>query len=223
MRVLVVGPHPDDELLGCGGTLLKRREEGATIGWLNITSIDSTNGWLKDKIEKREGEIEQVRIQLGLTLEHFFQLGLPTTKLDHLPLGDIVEKISVAMQQFKPEEVFIPHSGDVHSDHRISFEAVLACTKWFRYPFVRKLLSYETLSETDAMPDVSRAFQPTVFVDISKHLERKWELLQIYQSEMGEFPFPRSEKAVKALAWTRGAQSGFEAAEAFCLLRERQV
>jgi LmbE family N-acetylglucosaminyl deacetylase len=136
-------------------------------------------------------------------------------------MGELIAKVSKVFQIFQPEEVFIPHQGDVHSDHRITFEAVSACSKWFRYPSVKRVLAYETLSETEFSLDSSKAFQPNVFVDISQHLEQKLALLRIYASEIGEFPYPRSEVAVRALAQFRGSSSGFESAEGFELLLER--
>jgi LmbE family N-acetylglucosaminyl deacetylase len=220
-KVLVIAPHPDDELLGCGGTLLRRKSEGAILGWVIMTKISEDTGWRKNSVQERENEIEQVRKGLGVQTEHLFQLGFPTTKLDTFPMGELIAKVSEVFQIFQPEEVFIPHQGDVHSDHRITFEAVSACTKWFRYPSVKRVLSYETLSETEFSLDSSKAFQPNVFVDISPYLEQKLELLRIYASELGEFPFPRSETAIRALAQFRGCNSGYDFAEGFQLLLER--
>ena len=220
MKIVVIAPHPDDELLGCGGTLLRRKHEGATLGWMIMTKISEDTGWSKNSVQERKNEIQQVRKGLGVHPEHLFQLGFPTTRLETLPMGELITKVSEVFQIFQPEEVFIPHQGDVHSDHRITFEAVSACTKWFRYPSVKRVLSYETLSETEFSLDSSKAFQPNVFVDISSYLEQKLELLRIYASELGEFPFPRSETAIQALAQFRGASSGFEYAEGFELLRE---
>jgi N-acetylglucosamine malate deacetylase 1 len=222
VKTLVIAPHPDDELLGCGGTLLRRNSEGATLGWLIMTEISEEYGWSSERVCERKNEIEQVRKGLGVQPEHLFQLSFPTTKLDTFPMGELIDKVSEVFQSFQPEEVFIPHQGDVHSDHRITFEAVSACTKWFRYPSVKRVLAYETLSETEFSLDSSKVFQPNVFVDISSYLERKLELLRIYGSELGEFPFPRSETAVRALAEFRGATSGFEYAEGFQLLLERE-
>ena len=221
MKIVVIAPHPDDELLGCGGTLLRRKHEGATLGWMIMTKISEDTGWSKNSVQERKNEIEQVRKGLGVQPEHLFQLGFPTTKLDTFPMGELIAKVSEVFQIFQPEEVFIPHQGDVHSDHRITFEAVSACTKWFRYPSVKRVLAYETLSETEFSLDPSKAFKPNVFVDISLNLEKKLELLNIYSSELGEFPFPRSETTVRALAQFRGSSSGFKSAEGFELLLER--
>ena len=221
MKILVIAPHPDDELLGCGGALLRRKSEGAILGWVIMTKISEDTGWSKNSVQERKNEIEQVRKGLGVQPGHLFQLGFPTTKLETLPIGELIDKVSEVFQIFQPEEVLIPHQGDVHSDHRITFEAVSACTKWFRYPSVKRVLSYETLSETEFSLDSSKAFQPNVFVDISPYLEQKLELLRIYASELGEFPFPRSETAIRALVQFRGSSSGFENAEGFELLLER--
>lgn len=222
MKTLVIAPHPDDELLGCGGTILRRVAEGGSIGWLLMTAITEEAGWQPEKVAQRASEIQRVREGLGVHSEHFFPLGFPTADLDRIPMSTLVSRISDVFKQFQPEEVLMPYTGDVHSDHRITFGAVYACTKWFRYPRVRRVLVYETPSETDFGIDPrDSGFRPNIFVDISQHIDRKLELMAIYESEMGEFPFPRSEKALRALAQVRGSQAGFEAAEAFMLIRER--
>jgi LmbE family N-acetylglucosaminyl deacetylase len=221
MNVLVVAPHPDDELLGCGGTLLRYASEGVTLGWLIVTGMNESYGWDVKRINERAIEIQKVQRALGIQAENLYQLDLPPAGLDSLPLSDVIGKISEVFSDFQPDEVFLPHPGDVHSDHRVCFEAAMACTKWFRYPSVKRVLTYETVSETDANLDVTKSFQPSVFFEITDTLDRKWELLQLYKSEMKDFPFPRSEKTIRSLAHLRGSQAGYEAAEAFCLLRER--
>ena len=147
------------------------------------------------------------------------QLEFPTTKLDIVPDSELINAVSSVFHIFQPEEIFLPHPGDIHSDHRITFDAVAACTKWFRYPSVKRVLAYETLSETEFSMVAQNAFLPNVFIDIEPHLKRKLELLKIYRTEMGKFPFPRSEIAVRALAERRGSQAGCFFAEAFQLLR----
>lgn len=222
MRTLVIAPHPDDELLGCGGTLLRRQAEGGTIGWLLMSSITEGAGWSREQIEQRATEIERVREGLGVVPDHLYTLGFPTAELDMVSMSALVGRISEVFKTFQPEEVLLPYPGDVHSDHRITFEAASACTKWFRYPSVKRVLSYETLSETDFGIDPrDSGFRPNVFLDTSDFLEGKLALMRVYASEMGDFPFPRSEDALRALAKVRGAQAGFESAEAFMLLVER--
>ena len=221
MRTLVVAPHPDDELLGCGGSLLRRNSEGATVGWVIVTSTSLEGGWTTEQVSNRQSEIATVAKGLGIRPEDVFQLGFPATRLDQLPMAKLVQGMSQVFSDFAPNEVLTPHSGDVHSDHRITAEVVDACTKWFRYPSVQRVLAYETLSETGFGLSSGKAFNPNFFIDVSPWLERKLELLRIYASEIGSFPFPRSEGAVRALAEVRGATSGFNSAEAFEFLLER--
>ncbi|HTE46553.1 MAG TPA: PIG-L family deacetylase [Gemmatimonadaceae bacterium] len=221
MRTLVVAPHPDDEILGCGGTLLRRKADRREIAWLIVTGMSPNEGWSAGRVRSRDAEIDRVAAIVGF--DRVYNLRLPTAKLDTVPMADIVSRFSDVFNDFKPSEVFVPHRGDAHSDHRVSFDATTACTKWFRHPFVRRVLAYETPSETGFGLDQSAGFQPNVFVDVSTFLDQKIEALKVYQSELGAFPFPRSIEAVRALAATRGASAGCAAAEAFCLLRELEV
>lgn len=219
-KTLVIAPHPDDETLGCGGTLLKHKAQGDKLYWLIVTSIREKEGFSAEQVHKRQSEIQAVTRQYGFT--SVIQLNLPTTKLDTVPMQNLVTDIGSALQKTRPNTVYLPYKGDIHTDHGIVFDASVACTKWFRYPSVKRVLAYETLSETDFSlnPDAS-GFRPNVFVNISSYLDGKLKIMSIYASELGDFPFPRSETAIRALAQVRGAASGYQAAEAFKLLRER--
>lgn len=219
MRTIVIAPHPDDEVLGVGGTLLRRKAEGGEVAWLIVTRISEATGWSADRVAARERELEEVARLFAF--DEVYRLGLPTAQLDAIPTAELVGKMSEVFQSFKPEEVFVPHYGDVHSDHRKVFDAVVSCTKWFRYPSVKRVLAYETLSETDFGLYPSLTFRPNYFVNIQEYLETKMKAMNVYSSELGVHPFPRSLDAIKALAILRGATSGFKAAEAFELLRER--
>jgi LmbE family N-acetylglucosaminyl deacetylase len=219
VKTLVIAPHPDDELLGCGGTLLRRKAEGGATGWVIVTGISTDSGWDPAKVRQRDAEIAAVNQAMGF--DALFNLRLPTTRLDEVPTSELVAKLSAAFRDFAPTEVLLPNRGDAHSDHRIVFDAAAACTKWFRYPSVRRVLAYETLSETDFGLAPGETFQPNYFVDIGAHLEAKLAALKLYESELQAFPFPRSVEALRALAAVRGAASGCAAAEAFHLLRER--
>ena len=218
-KILVVAPHPDDEVLGAGGTLLRRKAEGATVAWLIVSSITAEKGWSEEKIKQRADEI--TRVTELFDFDSVYELNFPTTKLDQVPMGDLVAAISNVFKKFEPAEVFVPHHSDVHTDHRVVFDAVASSTKWFRYPSIQRVLAYETLSETDFGLEASQSFRPNVFVDIEPYLEEKLRAMDIYASELGAFPFPRSHEAIRALATLRGAASGFTTAEAFELLRER--
>lgn len=202
--------------------MLRRSAEGATIGWLLVTAISEADGWLQSKVSERKSEIETVRIGLEVEERNFYPLGFCAGQLDTVPLGQLVNSISHVFNDFLPEEVLLPYPGDVHSDHRVTFDAASACCKWFRYPSVRSVIAYETISETDFGIDPRAiGFKPNLHVDITQYLEKKLELLRIYQSELGDFPFPRSIEAVRALATVRGAQSGFQSAESFMMLKQR--
>lgn len=219
MKVLVVAPHPDDEVLGVGGTILNYKSKGASVAWLIATDLKEDYGWNQHKISEREAQIDQ--ISRFFDFDEVYKLGFPTTRLDALPLGDVVQKVSEVVNSFRPDEIFVPHLGDAHSDHKVIHSAVLSCTKWFRYPFIKRVLAYETISETEFGLDASHSFVPNVFVDISEYLDLKVKAMEIYSSEISSFPFPRSRVSIEALARYRGSSSGFSAAEAFLLLRER--
>ena len=223
MKTLVIAPHADDELLGCGGALLRWAAEGATLGWLLMTSMRHGGAWSASQITNREREIEDVCKGLGVKVDNFFSLGLPTANLDVQPMAELVASISDVFTAFKPSQVLLPYPGDIHSDHRVTFEAASACTKWFRYPSIKRVLAYETLSETDFCIDPRYgAFQPNFFVNISGYLDQKLALLSTYTSEMGAPPFPRSDETVRALSVVRGSQAGFPHAEGFFLVKESQ-
>jgi LmbE family N-acetylglucosaminyl deacetylase len=219
MKTIVVAPHPDDEVLGVGGTILRRKAEGGKVAWLIVTAISEKSGWETEKVKQRDDEIE--RITKFFDFDEVFTLNFPTTQLDRVPMSELVASISKVFSTFEPEEVFVNHPSDIHTDHRMTFSAVASCTKWFRYPSVKRVLAYETLSETDFGIGTDQVFRPNVFFDIAPYLNDKLTAMDIYASELGAFPFPRSHDSIRALATLRGVASGYEAAEAFELLRER--
>jgi len=213
-KILVVSVHPDDETLGCGGTLLRHRAEGDETHWMIVTEVGNDAMKLQ-----RAGQIEQVRQAYGFTDIH--ALNFPTTCLDQLATGQLVGAIAKVVATVAPEVIYLPFVYDIHSDHRIVFEAAYSCTKVFRYPSVRRVLMMETMSETDFSPAIpGQGFMPNVFVDIEDHLEKKLNIARIYENEMGEHPFPRSLEGQRALAVVRGAAAGCQYAEAFMLLKE---
>lgn len=218
-KVIVIAPHPDDETLGCGGTLLRHRHEGDAIHWVIATAMHEEYGAPPGRIESRQHEIAAVSKAYGFDSIHC--LDFPTTRLDTIPASTLITALKAVFELVGPEVVYAPYPGDVHSDHRVVFDAVASCSKWFRQSTVRRILAYETLSETEfgIRPDTA-GFRPNVFINISEHLEQKLAILDLYAGETGSFPFPRSVEAVRALAGLRGATAGYEAAEAFMLLKE---
>ena len=217
-----MAPHPDDEVLGCGGLIQKRLDDGYEVGWLIVTTMAGVRGYAEVSVSKKDSQIRNVSSELGINIENIYQLGLGAATLDTIGLSDLVSAFAKVFCSFKPSEVFLPHPGDAHSDHRVVFEAGYACTKWFRYPFVNRVFLYETVSETEAGHGLGSNFKPNYFVDIEKYLAKKIRSACIYEEEMGYFPFPRSSETIEALAKYRGSQAGYGAAEAFQLIRARE-
>lgn len=220
MKTIIVAPHPDDEILGAAGTLLRRKAEGGSIAWVIVTTVSVEAGWGADRVAKRAQEVSEIASLIGF--DKVYQLGFSPAGLDRIPVDDLVGAISQAFSEFQPEEVLLPHAGDAHTDHQIVANAVASCTKWFRNPSIKRVMAYETISETDVSVGGATFFRPNVFVNIEGFLDTKVRALNVYASEVGAFPFPRSDVALRALAAVRGSASGFKAAEAFELLRERQ-
>ena len=217
-NIVVISAHPDDEILGVGGTLLKHKKNGDKIYWLITTNIFENQGYSKERISSRQKEIK--KISEALSVEKVFMLNYPTMSLSTSTLIEMVPKISKIFIEIEPEIVYCLNRSDAHSDHRITFDAVMACTKSFRYPFIKQVLMYECISETEFAPQLpEKVFTPNYFVDISSFLEEKMNLMKIYESELGKHPFPRSLKNIEALATFRGASVGVEYAEAFQLIK----
>ena len=209
MKVIVIAPHPDDETLGCGGVILRHIADGDMVHWLIVT----------DPSPEQQVQINKIAVEYGFIKTH--KLGFPPAKLDMLPKLDLVTAIGNVVKEVLPEIIYVPFRGDVHTDHAVVFDASIACTKWFRYPSIRRVLCYETLSETDlGLNPEGEKFTPNYFVNITSHIERKINIAHMYGDEMGEFPFPRSAEALRALAQVRGVACGCHSAEAFMLLKE---
>ena len=215
--VLVIAVHPDDETLGCGGTLLKHKASGDEVHWLICTTIDRTNSYYKT----REDELK--RVADAYEFNSVNNLRLKTMQVDEYGMSGLIDKISNVINTIKPNIIYLPFKGDVHSDHRKIFEASYSCTKSFRYPFIKKIYMMEILSETEFAPSTQEdRFIPNTFVDVSAYFEKKIEIMKIFKSEISMHPFPRSERNLKSLATLRGATAGCEYAESFVLLKEIQ-
>ena len=214
-KILIIAVHPDDETLGCGGTLLKHKANGDEIHWLICTTLEESHSYYKT----REKEIEKVYDMYGFG--SMYNLRLKTMQVDEYTMSELVGKISKVINEVQPTTIYLPFKGDVHSDHRKIFEASYSCTKSFRYPFIKKIYMIETLSETEFAPSTKEdSFIPNVFVDVSEFFDKKIEIMKVFESEVEEHPFPRSERNLRALATLRGATSGCEYAESFVLLKE---
>lgn len=221
-KVLCIAVHADDETLGCGGTMLKHKALGDEIHWLLITGPTNNHpcSFSQNHIDERAERVNRVAAAYGYdSLEY---LGLPTQMLHTLDLRDIIQKISDVIKRIQPNIIYTMFANDVHSDHRVAFDAVYSCTKSFRYPFIEKIYMMETLSETEfALSVPANTFIPNVYVDITEFIDRKLEIMQMYPTEVMQEPYPRSLSSIKALARVRGSRSGVRYAEAFQLLFEK--
>ncbi len=217
-NVIVISAHPDDETLGAGGTILKHVANGDNVYWLIVTNVFENQGFSKERVNSRQEEIKEVEKLLGISKTYL--LNYPTMTLSSSSLIDMVPKISSIFSEVKPEIIYTLNRSDAHSDHRVIFDAVMACTKSFRYPFIKQILMYECISETEFAPALAeKAFLPNYFVDITDYLDKKNEIMKVFESEIADHPFPRSIENIKALAHFRGASVGVQYAEAFQLLK----
>lgn len=217
-NIIIISAHPDDEVIGAGGTILKHKYKGDNIFWLIITNVYESQGFLKERVKSRQDEINEVAKKLGV--KKTFILDHKTMSLSSESLIKMIPEISNIFSEVEPEIVYCVNRSDAHSDHRITFDAVFACTKSFRYPYVKQVYMYECISETEFAPSLpEKMFIPNYFVDISSFMNEKLEITKIYSSEIGDHPFPRSIKNIEALAIFRGAMCGVEYAEAFQLVK----
>lgn len=215
MKILIIAPHPDDEVLGCGGAIAKFNERGDEV-YLCIATSGYAPDWSKEFLESRPKEIERANKILGIKKAHF--LDYPTVKLDTIPQKELNEAISKVITEVGPDILYIPHKGDLNKDHRLVFEASLVATRPADYK-IKSILSYETLSETEWGQSIE-SFIPSVYVDISETFERKIEAIKAYKSELKQYPHPRSLEIIEALAKKRGSEAGLKFAEAFMLIKE---
>ncbi|KAF5073302.1 N-acetyl-alpha-D-glucosaminyl L-malate deacetylase 1 [anaerobic digester metagenome] len=219
-KILVIAVHPDDETLGCGGTMLKHKSNGDKTYWLIITKANQSITSIPDIEEKQRVYINEVA--KVYSFDEWKQLSFLTTELDQYPKGEIIKTISDFINKVKPNVIYFHHHADVHTDHHIAFEAIYSCTKNFRYPFIEKVLLFETLSETEFAPALrNNAFVPNVFNDISNYLEQKVEIMKLFTTEQMVEPYPRALSTIRALARFRGSRIGVNYAEAFMLLFEK--
>lgn len=227
MRVLVVAAHPDDEVLGCGGTAARHAAEGAEVHFLilaeGVTSRDTTRdtAMRAEELESLRAAATKATSILGAAQPPVFG-GLPDQRLDTVPLLDVVKQVERAFETSRPDVVYTHHGGDLNVDHRIVHQAVLTAARPLPGGRVSTVCGWETLSSTEwASPGTGPAFSPQRFVELSaEQMQLKLEALRCYDAEMRPFPHARSYETVEALARLRGAQSGRTLAEAFTVVRE---
>jgi len=221
MKVLVIAPHPDDEVLGCGGIIKKYVSQKDEV-YLCIVTCGYTPDWSEESIKDRKKEVECANKVLGIKKTFF--LDLPTVKLDTVPQKKLNDLISKCVEDIRPEIIYIPHKGDLNKDHQLVFEAALVAARPKQSMSVKKVFSYEVPSETEwgqqKVRKLQDIFLPTVYVDVKNTLEDKLKAMKCYKSELKEFPHPRSLKGITVLSEKRGMEAGLENAEAFILIKE---
>jgi LmbE family N-acetylglucosaminyl deacetylase len=223
VKVLVIAAHPDDEVLGCGGTAARLVEEGHELHFAILgEGITSRHSRREDADAER----------LSLLHRHAHAAGkkvgarslalhqLPDNRLDTVPLLDVVKVVEDLVEKLKPEVIYTHHGGDLNVDHGVIHRAVLTATRPVAGQPVREIYAFEVPSSTEwAFQRLEPVFRPNVFVDISRTLEVKIAAMACYETETREFPHPRSPEALRAIAARWGSVAGCAAAEAFELIR----
>lgn len=218
MNVLVIAPHPDDQIIGVGGTIAKRVKAGDEV-YVCVVTKGQEPLFSKESVEQVRSECRKADTNLGVK-ETFF-LNFPAVMLETVPRYQFNEKISEVIQNVKPDEVYIPHRGDMQLDHQMVVDAAMVALRPKYSHIVSRVYAYETLSETGwNVPNVVNEFIPTVYEDISDTIEEKLAAMDVFETQLGDFPDARSIGAIEALAKFRGSIVNVLAAEAFSLIRE---
>lgn len=218
MCVLVVAPHPDDEVLGCGGVIARHSDHGDQVHVLVITR-GIPELFSLDLVEQARSELRQAHELLGVVSSRF--LDFPAPRMDTVPRHTVSDAIGRVLKELRPHTMYVPHFGDLHFEHGLTYESCLVAARPIGNCSVRRILAYETLSETEWGPPVAgAAFQPTVFVDIEPYLAKKLAAMACFRSQLRPEPHPRSLANIESLATLRGSVAALKAAEAFALVRE---
>jgi LmbE family N-acetylglucosaminyl deacetylase len=225
-KILVIAAHPDDEVLGCGGTIAKLVKEGNEVHvvlaaeGLTSRQVNRNQTELKKEFDELYKKAKDANDHLGVTSLEF--LGFPDNRMDSVDLLDIIKKIEIKLEKFFADVIYTHFPSDLNVDHRLLSEAVLTATRPMPGQGVKKIFFFEVPSSTDWKFGGSGQsfFSPNVFVNIESTLSQKMRALAHYQSEMRAFPHARSLENLENLAKVRGAHVGYKAAEAFILARE---
>ena len=218
MNVLVLAPHPDDEVLGCGGTICRHVASGDSV-FVLVATRGMPELYSDDAVEAVSAEARTAHVKLGVSETRF--LDFPAPALDTVPRYKLAGAVSDGIRDFEPEVIYLPHHGDIHSDHFHLHQAALVAARPLECSPVKRILAYETLSETEwAPPQMDAVFYPTVFIDVSRFLPQKLDAMACFKSQVKEPPNARSLRNITALAHYRGATVACDAAEGFMLIRE---
>lgn len=218
MRVLVFAPHPDDEIIGVGGTIAKRAKAGDEV-YVCVVTKGQSPMFDSEFVEQGRRECREADAKLGVKETMF--LNLPAVMLETVPRYEMNGKFCEAVQRIRPDEVYLPHRGDMQLDHQMVVDAAMVAVRPRGNWYPKRVYAYETLSETGwNIPNTVNEFIPTVYEDITDTFEQKMAAMNVFQSQLAPFPAARSIGAIGALAKFRGATVGVCAAEAFSLIRE---
>jgi LmbE family N-acetylglucosaminyl deacetylase len=223
MTTLVIAAHPDDEVLGCGGTIARLAKEGHDV-YIAILGEGITSRYQQREqadpklIEALHARSQQVAELLGA--KDLFLSNLPDNRFDTVPLLDVIKIIEKLVENLQPQVIYTHHGGDLNIDHLVLHRAVLTATRPMVGHPVKEIYAFEVPSSTEwAFGQFNSVFRPNVFVDISATLESKVQAMALYESEARPFPHPRSPEALWAIARRWGSVVGLEAVEAFELIR----
>ena len=233
MNILVIIAHPDDEVLGMGGTILKHAKNGdkVTVAYMTtgITSrrssnYQSTSSYETDEKQKSvmKNQIDQLRKDAEkscklLKVKKTMFFDFPDNELDTIPLLKIIKTIENIIKKIKPDRIYTSHYGDLNVDHKIVFDATLTACRPVKFA-VKEILCFEILSSTDWA--FSYKFKPNYFISIKNELANKIKAIRLYKNEIRKFPHPRSVENIQNSARKWGTVSGLETAEAFQLIRK---
>ncbi len=212
---LVIAPHADDETLGCGGTILKLKKEKKEVHCIILTTYSKKND--HKSYLKRSKELNKIKNYYKFNSLNTAEY--TANSLENENKSEIINYLKEKIDKIKPDRIFVPYFNDAHSDHRITYDCCIPFFKSFRYPYVKEIYMYETISETN-FNFKKNQFKPNTWINIDNFLSKKIEVMKIYKGEIKKHPFPRSEKAIKSLAILRGTESSFKYAEGFMIIKK---
>lgn len=219
-NVLIIAPHPDDEILGCGGVITKYIAAGKKVFIIVSTNASVGAPDLYNELDVNLTRQEAIAAHNFLGVHETIFLDYPAPNLKNAEQFRISMDLSGIIKRVRPEVVFLPHPSDLHSDHSVIYESALVALRPFSASSVKQIYCYETLSETEWAPYQGiNPFHPNVFVDISVEIDAKLKAMEFFKSQLKEFPHPRSIEALTALAKLRGSTINSPSAEAFELVR----
>jgi LmbE family N-acetylglucosaminyl deacetylase len=217
-KTLVIAPHPDDEILGCGGTMARLVADDCPVT-IAIVTKGMAPQFSEAFVQQIRAEAKASHNLIGVSDTRY--LDLPAAALDTVPATELNATLARLVQDVQPDTIFVPFVGDIHTDHQLTFLAAMVASRPRDLTAPRRIYAYETLSETNwYAPGITPAFVPNVFIDISDTLETKLDAFQRFESQVKQFPDERSIEAIRALAVMRGASMYRRAAEAFMLVRQ---